>query len=211
MTKLLSPIQRSRTISEEVEERLVLAIASGEQVAGSRLTEGSVAEAMGVSRVPAREAILSLAAKGLLTSAGARGLKVVDFGRGQAAKVREVRLALEAVAIRHAIAAVRADPDALRPLDEVLARMEQLTRAPSAIALAKCDLEFHRTILGYSRNDVLVRSWEALTPHLLVLFCKDWHTHPDGVGEVKLHDDLRTFISKGGERDIEQVLGNHFS
>ncbi|MDR3435441.1 GntR family transcriptional regulator [Telmatospirillum sp.] len=210
-TKLLSPIQRQRTVADQVAERLVLAIASGEQQAGSRLTEGSIAGAMNVSRVPAREALLSLAAKGLLESAGARGLKVVDFASQQAVNVREVRIALEAVAMRRAMDLAQKDASVLAPLDAVLGEMAGLAAEPNALALAQCDLRFHGQILALSSNDILKRCWEDLTPHLLVLFCKDWHNHPNGVGEVQLHTNLRNFIARGDPRLIEAALAEHFT
>lgn len=209
--KLLSPLPRARTVAEEIEERLVLAIASGEQPAGSRLTEGSLAEAMEVSRVPAREALLSLAAKGLLVRAGARGLKVIGFAAPQVAQIRDVRIALESLAIRRAAGAVRQNPSAIASLDAVLEQMAAFATTDNALALAQCDLEFHRCILRLTENDVLCRHWEDLAPHLLVLFCKDWHRQSQGLGEVALHQNLRDFIVSGPLEETEAKLEAHFT
>jgi GntR family transcriptional regulator, rspAB operon transcriptional repressor len=50
----MAPIRRARTAAEEVEERLIIAIALGEKQPGERLTEAEISTALEVSRVPAR-------------------------------------------------------------------------------------------------------------------------------------------------------------
>jgi DNA-binding GntR family transcriptional regulator len=208
--KLLSPLVRSRTIADEIAERIVLAIASGEQEPGSRLTEGALAEAMKVSRVPAREALQSLAAKGVLVSAGARGLKVVEFSKTQARQVIEVRMALETMGMTRAMAKVRSDPTLLPQIDAILKEMAGLSKKPNAIALAQCDLRFHRKLMTFSDNELLVKTWDGLSAHLLILFCRDWHRNANKVGEVELHSRLRDFVLNGDPGDITRELALHF-
>ena len=71
----LSPIRRARTTAEEVEERLIIAIATGDKAAGERITESEIAAALQVSRVPAREAMQKLQLRGILVGGEQRGVR----------------------------------------------------------------------------------------------------------------------------------------
>src|SRR5688500_14098824 len=106
-SKLIGPVPRAKTIAAQVAERIVLAIANGEQQPGERLTEGSLAEAMNVSRVPAREALQQLQAIGIVVPLEPRGLRIVDFSPDQALEVRYVRMGLEGVAVKLAMPVAR--------------------------------------------------------------------------------------------------------
>ena len=205
----MSPLVRQKTISEEVVERIVLAIASGEQRPGERLTENSIAEMMDISRVPAREALLHLESIGILTEFRRRGLKIIDFSDRQAHDLRDVRLALESLALRHAMRIGERDPSCLSVLDEVIAKLTELSGTDDAIRLAKCDIQFHREIIKFCDNRLLLRVWTSLEPHMIILMCRDWHFHRDRVGELKLHRELRDFVANGSPSDIERVLEEH--
>ena len=205
----MSPLVRQKTISEEVVERIVLAIASGEQRPGERLTETSIAKVMDISRAPAREALLHLESIGILTEFGRRGLKIIDFSDRQAHDLRDVRLALESLALRHAMRVAKKDPSCLNVLDDVLATLTELSGTDDAIRLAECDIQFHREIVEMCGNTLLLRLWTSLEPHMIILMCRDWHYHRDRVGELELHRELRDFVAGGSPNDIERVLEEH--
>ncbi len=209
--KLLGPIIRHSTIAEEVAERLVLAIANGEQPTGARLTEGGVAEIMQVSRVPAREALLSLEEKGILVPAGQRGLKVADFSEKTIQEVRELRYALETVGMLKASKKLHKFPQSISAVDDVLAQMALLSKRPNALAQAQCDVKFHQELMSLSENELLFRSWRRLSPHLLVVFCKEWHATQNKVGELDSHRFLRDTVVNGCPDAIDQALRQHIS
>jgi DNA-binding GntR family transcriptional regulator len=210
-SKLMGPLPRHRTIAEEVAERIILAIANGEQQPGERLTEGNLAEIMNVSRVPAREALQYLQSIGIVVPLERRGLRIVDFSLRQALEVREVRMGLEGVAIKTAMPIVRKNPTRMARLDEILEMMQERFESGDAISLAQCDVEFHREIMRLSANRLLQKFWEGLAPHLIILFCRDWHANREKVGEVKLHQRLRALIAQGDPGEVEKVLADHFA
>lgn len=207
----LAPLARQRTISEEIGERLGLAIASGEQPPGARITETQIAEAMNVSRAPAREALLNLAARGVLLPIGARGLQVTPVSDGDAANIREVRLGLEGIGVEKAMAASREAPGLLDPLDRIIKEMDGLANGGDMLALAQCDVRFHRTIMELSDNPLLLRIWDDLSAQLLIQFCRDWHGHSDRIGEVELHLRLLALLRSGDCTAIQETLRDHFT
>jgi DNA-binding GntR family transcriptional regulator len=209
--KLMGPVPRQKTIAAQVAERIILAIANGEQQPGERLTEGDLAEAMNVSRVPAREALQYLQSIGIVVPLERRGLRIVDFSPDQALEVREVRMGLEGVAVKMAMPIVRKNPERLARLDQILATMQERFESGDAISLAQCDVEFHREIMRLSGNSLLEKFWEGLAPHLIILFCRDWHASREKIAEVKLHQRLRKLIADGDPGDVEKALADHFA
>jgi DNA-binding GntR family transcriptional regulator len=209
--KQIGPVPRPKTIATQIAERIILAIANGEQQPGERLTEGNLAEAMNVSRVPAREALLYLQSIGIVIPLKRRGLRIVDFSPGQALEVREVRMGLEGVAVKMAMRVVRKYPERMARLDEILEIMQERFEIGDAISLAQCDVEFHREIMRLSGNSLLEKFWEGLAPHLIILFCRDWHASKGKIGEVKLHQRLRKLIAEGDPGEVEEVLADHLA
>jgi DNA-binding GntR family transcriptional regulator len=139
---------RTRVV-EEVKERII----SGDLPVGARLHERNLSQELGVSRVPLREAILTLAAQGLIEIHPRVGAFVKPMSRAYVEDLFEVRWALEPLAASLA---------AKNRTDEHLAELERLLREEQAALAAGDDkrgslanAEFHLVILKASGNDLL--------------------------------------------------------
>ena len=207
----LSPIERARTTTDEVEERLILAIATGDKAFGDRITEAEIAAALKVSRVPAREAMKNLLLRGVLVEGEQRGLRVSDYSAARIAELFELRLAIEKIILEHAMRAGRDREPMLRALEGIVDRMRSLSGSGDVVALSSVDLDFHRTVARYSGNELAAQIWEGLAQHLLIVFCRDWSNASDRTGEVRLHETLIDFIRNGSLADLDAVLELHFS
>jgi DNA-binding GntR family transcriptional regulator len=117
--------------SAEVYEALREAIASGSLRANERLREERVAEALGVSRTPVREALIRLLSEGLIDADGSEGVRVADLTAEDLDEVFTLREVLEPLALRY----VAANPD-----PEGLAELRRI-HAASHAALAEDDIE----------------------------------------------------------------------
>lgn len=207
----LSPIPRGRTTAEQVEERLILAIARGDKQAGERITEAEIAQAMDVSRVPAREAMQKLEVRGVLVGGDYRGLKVADYSPRRIAELLELRLAIEKIIFLHMMAPAQDRAPLLDDLEQIVKRMADLSDSGDPYALGKIDLEFHRTIARHSGNEFALQVWEGLAQHMLIVFCRDWGDAFDRTGEVSLHRQVIDFLKHGRPEEIEHALLTHFS
>lgn len=207
----LSPIERARTTTDEVEERLILAIATGDKAFGDRITEAEIAAALKVSRVPAREAMKNLLLRGVLVEGEQRGLRVSDYSAARIAELFELRLAIEKIILEHAMREGRDREPMLRELEGIVDRMRSLSGSGDVVALSSVDLDFHRTVARHSGNELAAQIWEGLAQHLLILFCRDWSNASDRTGEVRLHETLIDFIRNGSPADLDAVLELHFS
>lgn len=207
----LSPIRRPKTTAEEVEDRLIMAIARGDKQPGERLTEAEISTALEVSRVPAREAMQKLQLRGILVEHGQRGLRVADYGPHFLFELFELRFATERIMFQQIL---RPDYDRgplIAALEALLDQMAPLSEAGDPVALSMMDVEFHRTIAAHSGSELAVQIWEGLAQHLLIVFCRDWLHARDRTGEVELHRKLLAFLRKGDPSDLDAVLRDHFT
>jgi DNA-binding GntR family transcriptional regulator len=152
------------TRSEWVYERLLRDIKAGQFSRGDRLREADIAEALGVSRTPVREALLRLQHRGLVELT-VGGLTVSRLSRLQLIELFSMREVLEGSAAM--FAAQHAAPAEIAGLRELLALFEQFLADPAR--LAKINTEFHKAIYGAAHNRYLTRTLEELNDSLALL------------------------------------------
>ncbi|MFW6723429.1 GntR family transcriptional regulator [Streptomyces sp. MAR4 CNY-716] len=126
---------------------------------GTMLTEGELADAVGVSRTPVREALLRLQAEGLLELYPKKGAFVLPVSAQEIADVVETRMLVEEHAARRSVPA----PDALLTrLEELLEEQRRHVEAGDRAAASVTDRCFHATIVRNAGNDILVRLYDQL-------------------------------------------------
>lgn len=128
-------------------------VITGELPPGTRLVEGRLATALGVSRNPVREALQTLAGEGFVSILPRRGAVVADITPAQAEELFDVRMALEPLAAR--LAARNADAAAVAHLRAVLNRARVTTDAAQLDVLAARNTEFHQLVVSAGGNDYL--------------------------------------------------------
>ena len=207
----LSPIRRGKTTADEVEERLIMAIARGDKAAGERITEAELASALNVSRVPAREAMQKLQLRGILVGGEQRGLRVSDYSERRIAELFELRFAIEKIIFQHVMREGHDRTALIAALEKIVDNMRELSGSGDPVALSSVDLDFHRTVARYSGNELAAHVWEGLAQHMIIVFCRDWSSAADRTGEVRLHEALIEFLRHGSIEDIDVVLTKHFS
>ncbi|HEY2220497.1 GntR family transcriptional regulator [Actinomycetospora sp.] len=134
--------------SERAQAALRDAILGGELAAGAHLGEVELAERLGVSRTPVREALSRLAAEGLVEAHAHRGARVVSFSAEDLDGIFDVRLALEPRATGRAAArVVDADLDALSDLAGRMLAVGSPGAGQDLDALVPLNREFHARLL----------------------------------------------------------------
>lgn len=144
--------------------RLLADIKSGQLLPGARLRETELAERLGISRTPVREAIRQLEADGLVTHQARQGATIRNLDYAEVIELYEMRSVLEGTASRLAARmAQRVEVVELTELNDALAASE-----PGAAA-QELNRQFHRTLLDAARNRFLVKTMSALQKTLLIL------------------------------------------
>ncbi|GAA3523956.1 GntR family transcriptional regulator [Amycolatopsis ultiminotia] len=143
----------------ELTKELVL---SGELPGGHLFSEGEIAERLGVSRTPVREAFLRLQVEGLLNLIPKRGAVVVPVPPGEAEDVLDAREAVEASAVRRLARRPELIDDALTQLRRVLETQRSHAETGDLHAFAEADELFHRTIVAAGGNALLLDFYATL-------------------------------------------------
>lgn len=128
-------------------------IVSGDLPAGSHLREEDLADQIGVSRTPIREALRRLASEGVVEFAPNRGAQVAAWSERDLAEIFDLRAVLEGFAAR--LAARNGTPDDVARLRELAEAMEALAdgRARDRIdRISELNREFHALIIEVAGN-----------------------------------------------------------
>lgn len=130
-------------------------ILKGEMKPGERLMEIHLANRLGVSRTPIREAIRMLELEGLVTMVPRRGAQVAQISPKGLKDVLEVRQALEALAME--LACERITEEEIGSLRKACDAFQEATRTRDAVMIARADVELHDIIVAAGRNDRLAQ------------------------------------------------------
>ena len=121
---------------------------------GDLITEGEVADALGMSRTPVREAFLRLEGEGLLRLYPKRGALVVPVSVGEVEAVMETRMLVERFALDKVLAGGPA-PAIADELDDAIAQQEEYAAAGDADGFVAVDREFHTIFVTAAGNPIV--------------------------------------------------------
>ena len=131
------------------------AILKGELKPGERLMEITLADKLGVSRTPIREAIRKLELEGLVVMTPRKGAKVASITERDLNDVLEVRKGMEVLAI--SLACKRITGEELEKLETIEQSFQKLIESGNLTELAEMDVKFHDTIYQATNNQRLVQ------------------------------------------------------
>lgn len=143
------------------------AIAAGSVPAGALLTEGQVAEAIGMSRTPVREAFLRLSTEGVLELYPKRGAVVTAPSQAEVDQLLQVRAMFEKSAVDWM--AVRGVPDGLEAT--LRGHLAAQGAATETLDFARSDREMHEAIVAAGGNEIATSLFAQTGPRLL----RYWH------------------------------------
>lgn len=189
-----------------VAQSIESAIAEGMLPPGTRLVETELAERLGVSRIPVREALKSLEARGLLINRGRRGTWVAEPSRDELEQLVVMRAMLEGMAGR--LLACQGTPADIDHLD----RLNEAMKAAAATGDRKAHLAahwwFHQAICEASGNRFLLTAWLSMQTLIRMSF----HPQPFFGGPlaqpVESEDALMALIRARRVDETEAFLRN---
>ena len=136
-----APVLRSN-LREQIKDVVLQRIVSGAYPPGARLVETRIAQELGVSQTPVREALRDLEQLGCIVHEPFRGCSVRAFSANELLEAFPVRAALEALAAR--LAAQRISESELLRLGELLEAMRDAARRGDAHDQSQANASFHR-------------------------------------------------------------------
>ncbi len=154
---LNTPVDEVPRLREQVYDRIRRAILNGELVPGARLSVSALAERLGVSTMPVREAIRLLEDDGLLETSARRWTRVATVSIEEAEEVYPLIGLLEEFAI---LTGEPATPTRLKRLRRANAQLKAAALNRDAPACIKADEAFHSVLLESCANGTVLRSVE---------------------------------------------------
>ncbi|WP_228266127.1 GntR family transcriptional regulator [Microlunatus elymi] len=197
------PLEGFRPESGRVAERLRDEIIDGVREPGSRLVEREIAEQLGVSRIPVRDALRVLVAEGLVTPRPRSWAVVREFSASDIADLREVRSAFEALTFR--LAAERRSPEGLRRLHRVLDAEWEAARAGDPLRARRAAADFHEVVTELAANDLLAELQRTLRSRMRWLLVQ----HDDLVAVAQEHQELYDAIAARDSRSVAALVARH--
>lgn len=192
---------------QDAYQRLIGEIRAGTLRPGDRLLETELAERLGISRTPVREAIRRLEADGLVVHVPRSGaaIRVLDYT--EITELYEMRTVLEGTAAR---LAARASSDVelieMETLNAEMAKAEN-----DGPRLYELNRQFHRVILDAARNRYLAHSINALQKTLLILGPSTMEEAGRAAQAVAEHDKVLAAFRNRDEITAEEVMRRHIS
>lgn len=170
-------------LREHIKERIIERIMDGTYPPGARIVELQIAQELGVSQAPVREALRDLAAMRFIETVPHRGARVRHVTVEDLGEIYPVRAALEEVAGR--TAAPRMTDDLLRELSTELESMHEAATAGDVYQQLSHDARFHELIIEAAGNRTLLDVWRSLRVEARAL-----------VSVIKSDSDLSTIAEK---------------
>jgi DNA-binding GntR family transcriptional regulator len=146
----------------QIKDVILQRIVSHEYPPGARLVETRIAQELGVSQAPVREALRDLEQLGCVVHEPFRGCSVRAFSAQELIEAFPVRAALEALAAK--LAAERITEAELLQLAELVETMRAAADRGDAHDQSRANASFHATIVRAARNATLERQWSFLEP-----------------------------------------------
>ncbi|MER5552078.1 GntR family transcriptional regulator [Streptomyces sp. NPDC002793] len=176
---------------------------------GTFLTEGDLAEAVGVSRTPVREALLRLEVEGLIKLYPKKGALVLAVSAQEISDVVETRLLVEEFAARKA---VPAPAQLIARLEQLLEEQRELAEAGDLAAVSVKDRCFHAEIVKNAGNEILSRLYDQLRDRQLRMGVAVMEAHPGRIAaNITEHGELLDAIRSGDAEGAAQVVRRHVS
>ena len=198
---------QSSSLATVVQQEIERAILAGEHPPGSKLTEATLADKMGVSRGPVREAFRMLEEAGLVRTEKNRGVFVRDIPIDEAVEIFDLRAAMDELVGRQL--AQRITPAELKEIRGLVDAMEKAVKAKDAYNYHLLNLRFHDRLVEMVGNRKLTAIYRKLIKELSLfrrLNLADGWLLPISAGE---HRDIVKAIAAGDAEAAGRAMFQH--
>ena len=207
----LKTLERKST-SDRISGELRQMIIEGSLLPGEQLAEARLAELLGVSRAPVREALQQLVQQKLLVTVPNKGATVVSFSASDVWEIYDARCALESHAAARIfdngpVARAKA-ADALR---SVLTDLRSAVKGGDHRQISAADLEFHTVLVAASDNSRLTDAYSILSAQALACINRLEIAIPSGHEVIDDHELLIDALAGSERETLLKAISDHLS
>jgi DNA-binding GntR family transcriptional regulator len=203
---VVARILRPRSLTAIVIDQIRDLIITGKLALGEQLSENTLAEQLGVSRTPVREAFLRLESEGLVEVRPQRGTFVFQYDATELREILELREVLEAGALRIGLGR---DAAALAAaLDVHVKSGEEVLKLGPADYQA-VDTAFHETLVGAANNSELLDAYIRIASRVRAIRYRNTRTIEQITSSQDSHRAIVAAIVSGDHAEAESLLRHH--
>jgi DNA-binding GntR family transcriptional regulator len=209
----LHSVDDHRPLSDVVFHRLRDAIIDGRLEPGQWLRQEALAQELGVSQMPVRDALKRLVGEGLAERIPYRGVRIVEFSPEDIMDMFAVRMVLESLAVRYA--APRISDEELERVRENLRQAAQYTQQQQMARRRELNDEFHLTICRASGHRYLIRQVEALWSWFPSVMLYEGMRRQEGLSAARLareheeHGAILMALEQHNAQQAEEATRQH--
>lgn len=203
---MVNKVKKS-SLTDEIAAELRNSILSGKLKPNTRLFEKELAEQLGVSRGPLREALRLLEGEGMISSITGRGSFVNSFSARKVAELYNIRLILEQQAIR--LAARRATDEQLAELEQILNAMLQAGRKGQMDKVVELDLQYHEKIWELADHQLLNQILNSLSAQIRSYMAVHTSLYEDLAVGIENHKVLFNALKEKNEDASARLMRQH--
>ena len=191
-----------------VQRELERMIITGDLAAGSKLNEEAIADMLGVSRGPVREAFRALEESGLVRLEKNRGVYVRQLSLEEADEIYEIRAVLDGLVGR--LAARNITPPLLARLKDIVRRMHGASAARKPDTYFPLNLEFHEVLAQAAANRALLANYRRVVNELNLYRRETLARNADNIPiSTQDHEAIVNAVADGNAELAERLLFNH--
>ena len=204
------PLESLRIARELLKDQAIVvlrdAIIGGSIPPGARLVEREIADRLGTSRVPARDALMALEREGLLVNRG--GVRhVIDVSEEEIRELYVVRVALETAAVE--LACECKEGTGCETLYEPISVMEEAIAAGDLVVYRKSDFRFHRATWLMAGNQLLIRVLDTVMGGIYMMIVHNSRTTENWQRTAELHRAVADAIRAGAKTEAVAAIRRH--
>ena len=198
---------QSHSLTGAVQQEIERLINEGELGPGDKLTEASLADRLGVSRGPVREAFRVLEEAGLVQLEKNRGVYVRQIPLEEALEIFDLRAMIEAHV--GSTLAANATEEQLSHLRNLVTQMAQAVKVEDETTYYRLNVQFHEAMVAYAGNKKLIGMYRKLTRELSLFRRRNFSDHALLITSVNEHRDILDAIGSRNAAKSAEALRQH--
>ncbi|MEX0700365.1 MAG: GntR family transcriptional regulator [Acidimicrobiia bacterium] len=206
---MTGPTVENRTLAEQVYEFLRGEILSERAMPGSELSEVALAETLGISRGPVREAMGRLRAESLVDVRPRRGTVVASLSKQEFLDAYQVRVALEVLAVREGTP--KCTPDSLATIDALMKEMDEVAAGNDEEGFFALNRRLHHAICELSGNEILLDIYDRLIARMVRYSHRSATLRGDLVSSLAEHQAIVDAVRRGDAEAAGRLMEDHIN
>lgn len=204
----LEAISTRPSLRDEVLRTLQAAVISGEMRPGITYSAPQLAQQLGVSATPVREAMLDLVKEGLILTVRNKGFRVIELSEQELDELTELRLLIEVPAVRR-IAEQGVEAEVMRELRRLAQSIVAAGGRREYVVYNKLDLEFHSLLLSQTGNRSLVALVTSLRIRSRIYGVRELAERDELLPTLREHLELLDLIEAGDADGAADLMARH--